>query len=243
VSRAVTGLAVGIPARDEAVRIEACLRSVRAAAEGLDVPVVVVVAADACDDLTVAIADAVLAEVGGPRDRVVVTGHRSVGAARSAALDAALHLLGHPPESTWLATTDADTVVDPTWLRQHLRWARTDADGVAGLVRVDWDGGPIGLPARYAESIAAGGTGAGHQHVHGANLGLIGSRWVQVGGCGTGPEAEDHELWRRLRRCGARVLGVDDLLVTTSGRLRGRAPHGFAGYLADLVDPALEDIA
>ena len=78
---------------------------------------------------------------------------------------------------------------------------------------------------------------------HGANLGLLAARWLEVGGCGDGAVAEDQELWRRLRSVGAEVVGVDDLLVTTSGRLSGRAPLGFADYLARLATRPLEEIA
>ena len=234
-TRIVEGLAVGIPARDEGDRIGPCLRSVLAAARHADVPTAIVVAADGCHDRTATIATRVLAAEDGVRSEVVVTDHRSAGAARAIALDRALALLGPSPESTWLATTDADTLVDPSWLSTHLRWARRGVDGVAGLVRVDWEDAPPELPDRYAATIAPGGIAFGHRHVHGANLGVIGSRWVEVGGCGTDPVAEDHELWRRLRRVGATVLGVDDLMVTTSGRLRARAPHGFAHLLAELA--------
>ncbi len=243
-TRILEGIAVGIPARDEADRIEACLRSVLGAARLAEVPIAVVVAADACRDQTAAIAAAVLAEADGVAFDVVVTDHRSAGAARATALDGALALLGRPPEGTWLVTTDADTVVDASWLAAHAAWARGGLDGVAGLVRVDWEDAPPELPDRYAASIAPGGITLGHRHVHGANLGVIGSRWVEVGGCGPGPVSEDHELWVRLKRVGATVLGVDDLIVTTSGRLRARAPRGFAHLLAELAaDGDLEEIA
>ncbi len=243
-TRIVEGLAVGIPARDEGDRIGPCLRSVLTAARRTDVPIAIVVAADACLDQTAAIAEAVLGDADWVRSEVVLVDHHSAGAARATALDRALTLLGRSPEGTWLATTDADTVVDPSWLATHLGWARRGVDGVAGLVRVDWEDAPPELPGRYAATIARGGIALGHRHVHGANLGVIGSRWVEVGGCGTGQLAEDHELWRRLRWVGATVLGVDDLLVTTSGRLRARAPLGFAHLLAELAAPDdLEEIA
>lgn len=78
--------------------------------------------------------------------------------------------------------------------------------------------------------------GVGHAHVHGANLGLLAAHWRAAGGCGEAADGEDHELRRRLVAIGVDVLGVDDLPVLTSGRLRGRAPAGFAGYLRALVD-------
>lgn len=237
-NRPIRAVAVGVPARDEEHRIGACLGSLVEAAAELDVPVCIGVAADDCSDDTAGVAAHVLEEAATDRLHgvVVVTSHRSAGAARAAAIEAALEGLRAPAESVWVATTDADTIVDRTWLSTHLSWARRGLDGVAGLVDVSWEPGSDELPTRYLESIASGGTSRGHGHLHGANLGFLAARWRAVGGCGAAEVGEDHHLWQRLRADGARLLGVDDLLVTTSGRLVGRAPGGFADYLARLVD-------
>lgn len=226
----IGAVGVGIPARDEEATIEACLTAIAVAARRVAVPVVVVVVADGCEDDTAARAGAAL----GPSGTVVVTGPHGVGRARAQALDAALAATALPAEEVWLATTDADTVVSPTWLATQLRWAAQGYDGVAGLVGVDWSGSDPELPGRYVASLTRGGTGPGHGHVHGANLGVRASWWRTVGGCGDGVCAEDHELWSRLARAGARTIGVDDLTVTTSARLRSRVDGGFATYLAAL---------
>jgi len=231
---------VGIPAHDEADRIEVCLRSVLDAARHARLPTALVVVADACTDATAALAQRVLdaADPSNVMGTVVRTNHRAAGAARATALDTALEMLDATPDAVWLATTDADTLVHPSWLRAHLRWARRGVDGIAGLVEVDWEGTPPDLAARYGVSIEPDGVAMGHRHVHGANLGVLGQRWQEVGGCGAGPVAEDHELWRRLRAAGAEVIGVDDLRVRTSGRLAARAPLGFSYYLTQLVADA-----
>ncbi|CAN5543207.1 glycosyltransferase [soil metagenome] len=232
-------IGVGIPACDEEARIAACLTSVLAAASRIELPVVVVVTADRCTDGTVRHARAAI-ERFPKRGRVagvVLSGaYGSAGGARAAALDGALTLSPAPPERCWLATTDADTTVSMDWLEAQLRWAQRGADGVAGLVEVDWEEGPASLPGRFAAAIAADGTAFGHRHVHGANLGLRGHRWVEVGGCGAAAVGEDHELWRRLRAVGAHLHGVDDVRVRTSGRLVARAPLGFSRYLTELCD-------
>ena len=57
-----TAIAIGIPARDEARRIGACLASIGRAARRVGIPVTVVVAADSCTDRTVRIAQGALAE-------------------------------------------------------------------------------------------------------------------------------------------------------------------------------------
>lgn len=231
----VAALAVGIPARDEEALVEGCLTAVAAAAGAVEVPVTVVVAADRCTDGTASVAAAALRRLG-LDGGVVATSAGRVGVARALAVDAALAATGVAPSQVWVASTDADTLVGPTWLATHLRWARAGVDAVTGLVDVAWGRAPDGLAARHMAVVRAGGTTVGHAHVHGANLGLSGAWWRAVGGCGPGATGEDHELWRRLRAAGARTLGVDDLDVTTSGRLRGRAPDGFAAHLRALVD-------
>lgn len=229
-ARPITAVGVGIPARDEETTIAACLAGIVEAAGSVDAPVVVVVVADGCTDATAARAATAL----GAGGTVVATRRRGVGRARALALDTALAATGRPAEEVWLATTDADTVVDPSWLTTQLRWARRGYDGVAGLVGVDWSGSDPALPGRYVASLAPDGTGLGHGHVHGANLGLRASWWRAVGGCGPAPCGEDRDLWDRLARAGARTIGVDDLRVVTSGRLASRVEGGFADYLAAL---------
>ena len=240
---------VAVPARDEAAGDTPCLAAVVAACRRAPVPCVIALAADSCADDTADRARAVLVAAerqGAALGVVVEDGFGTVGAARAAAVDAGLARLtgtgaSVPPDRTWVLSTDADTVVGPAWVARHLRWSR-HADGVAGLVEVDWadvDAGGLGgvagideLRARYLASLAGGGTGPGHTHVHGANLGVRASWWQAVDGCGPLATGEDHELWRRL--LGAVLLGVTDLPVVTSGRLAARAPAGFASYLAAL---------
>jgi hypothetical protein len=56
--------------------------------------------------------------------------------------------------------------------------------------------------------------------------------------------AEDHDLWNRLKAQGSNCRSAATLAITTSGRLKGRAPCGFAGALAahDIV-PSNEVVA
>lgn len=228
-------MVVGIPARDEQDRIDACVRSVLRAAECVSLPVVLVVAADRCRDLTEERARLAFATARTSAVCVVVPcDHGSAGAARSVAIGHALALTEVRASRCWIATTDADTVVAHDWLRTHQRWAEQGADGIAGLVDVRWEAGTPSMAASYRASIEPDGVELGHGHVHGANLGLRADLWCRVGGCGSSTVGEDHELWRRLRVLGADLIGVDDLRVETSGRLHGRVRNGFAGFLRDL---------
>ena len=82
-----------------------------------EMPVHLIVVADACDDRT-----AEAARDGGAA--VLEIRARSVGAARDAGMAEALSRTRQlSPESVWLATTDADTLVPPSWLSQPFQYA------------------------------------------------------------------------------------------------------------------------
>ena len=227
-------IVVGIPARDEATSIVACVDSVAAAARRVAVPVHVVVVDDDSSDATADLARASLATApANVAGQVLTLGCGTAGAARAVAFDRGIAAAGRPG-TTWLASTDADTVVGSHWLTHHLRWAWAGLDGVAGLVDVGWRPEQAQLAARFKASTRELGCEDGHAHVHGANLGLRASWWIEVGGCDERADGEDLDLWRRLRAAGARLHGATDLQVVTSSRLVGRVPDGFSGYLRSL---------
>ncbi|MEO6469707.1 MAG: glycosyltransferase, partial [Acidimicrobiia bacterium] len=89
---AAQALAVGVPARNEAGRIERCLESISVAIEVVALPVVVVVCADSCTDETAAVATTVLR--GGPAAAFAVEAADlgSAGAARYRACQRAIQL-------------------------------------------------------------------------------------------------------------------------------------------------------
>jgi glycosyltransferase involved in cell wall biosynthesis len=226
---AVENLVVAIPARDEESLLPACLRSVTAAVAVLrearpGIHLVVAVALDGCTDGS--------ARVVGEWDvaRVVLPG-RGVGAARDAAIQRGLSVLRMPREgATWVACTDADTVVPSRWLVRHVMWAERGADLVVGTAE------PVGV-AR-GEALAAWHARhqlvEGHTHVHGANLGVRADRWRQVGGFGQRTVGEDVDLVERVRTLTGRWVATDTTRVLTSGRPRSRVDGGFADYLRDL---------
>ncbi|MER7923152.1 glycosyltransferase [Streptomyces sp. NPDC096057] len=224
-------VAVVVPAHNEEHRIGACLRSVRrAAAEVAPLPVVTVVAADACTDATAVVA----ARAGA---HVVRLEHRTVGVARAAGTAHALHLLAGTGRDVWLAMTDADTTVPDTWLTDQIDWARQGYDVVLGTVRLA--GGSRRLTAlhdaRYFRTRPAGaGEPWSHPHVHGANLGLSATAYLRAGGFAALPTGEDRDLVARLAAQGHRIARTDRHPVRTAARLRGRAPDGLADLLAAL---------
>ncbi|MEU1117605.1 MULTISPECIES: glycosyltransferase [unclassified Streptomyces] len=256
---APAALAVVVPAHNEQHRIGACLHSLRrAAARAAPVPVLIVVAADACTDATAAVAADAGAEV-------VEIDARNVGAARAAGTDHALERLAGAGErlgeagerlagpwarpagqGVWLAMTDADTTVPEDWLTQQMAWARRGYDAVLGTIRL--------APARTGSLIVARhdadyfrtrprtgrATAWEHPHVHGANMGLTAAAYRRVGGFAALPTGEDHDLVGRLVASGHRVARTDRHPVRTAARLRGRAPGGLADLLMTLRPPVWE---
>ncbi len=224
-------MVVVIPAHDEAVLLPSCLASVALAADVVADRAVVqtVVVADSCTDTTEAIATAYDAAV-------IQVAYRNVGAARAAGVTFGLGALGvWPPSHTWLASTDADTVVPSHWLSRQLDLADTGVTAVAGVVRVDsFSEHPTGTAQAFA-ALYAVESHLAHSHVHGANIGARADAYQRAGGWGELHLAEDHDLWHRLREVGERCLATTTLWVTTSGRALGRADGGFADLVAGLV--------
>jgi glycosyltransferase involved in cell wall biosynthesis len=226
----VTRILVVVPARDEESTIGACLESIAAACEAVtrrapEVAVRLMVVADASVDGTAALAREAGAEV-------VEIDAAAVGAARRAGIEQALAGRGIDElESTWVAMTDADSVVPRSWLLDQLAAASADADVVVG--RVVPDGSELSRAALAAwhavhDPLPAGGS------VHGANLGVRASALVRVGGVAPMRLHEDVDLVARLRADGARIDDRRRPPVRTSGRTRGRVDGGFASYLAAL---------
>jgi len=220
---------VAIPARDEEALLPGCLRSVSAAAAVLrgarpGIRLSVAVALDGCTDRS--------AQVAAAEDVATVTlPGAGVGAARDAAVECGLTALGRPAEgSTWVACTDADTVVPSSGLLRQVMWGERGVDLVVGTAE------PVGV-ARF-EALAAWHARyrlvEGHTHVHGANLGVRAGRWRRAGGFGLLAVGEDVDLVERVRLATDRWVATDTTRVLTSGRSHSRVEHGFAGYLLDL---------
>lgn len=247
------GVAVVIPAHNEASRIATTLR---AAAHSLAQTIVsfrvdpnaalLVVVADCCEDNTAALAQAEIATFQQVQGIVVIANGQNVGAARRQGCCTALRYLSNwPYNRVWLAHTDADTTVPPTWIDRHLDEADQGAVAVAGIVRVDsLKDHPPHIADRFSAIYLTNPDGS-HPHVHGANLGTRADVYCHVGGWYQTSLAEDHCLWNRIRRRYP-VRATTRSWVMTSGRAVGRAAGGFADTLcalahadADMVSIAL----
>ncbi len=216
---------MAIPAHNEEALLRRCVTSVTSALAHArrhepGLRTALVVALDACTDA--------LAAEAGDVDAIHLDA-RCVGAARRAAVAAALaRLPGMDAAHTWIAMTDADTVVPVEWITHQLELMASGADVVLGTVRPDF----ADLTARHAAYWRAThqrGRPAGN--IHGANLGLRAATYFSAGGVPDLDEHEDVALVGAARALGADVRASDVHEVVTSGRFEGRTPGGYAAFL------------
>jgi glycosyltransferase involved in cell wall biosynthesis len=224
----IKAVGVVIPAHNEEDLLPSCLAAVRRAAQMLTASVHLVVVADACDDRTAELART------GPAEVVEIRA-RSVGVAREAGMREVLRRTRPlDPAALWLATTDADTLVPPSWLSQQLHYADAGWDAVVGTVTVtDWAQQPPEVPPLFQAHYSTGQET--HWHVHGANLGFRAQAYLAAGGFSPSPTAEDHALVESLSAAGSRILRTTKLTVVTSARRHARAPRGFSHMLSTLA--------
>lgn len=211
-------IGVVIPVHNEEALLGRCLASIRdaASAEALSGEAVqTVVVLDDCTDRSAAIA----------MSFGVVTlalQARNVGMARAAG---ARHLLAGG--ARWLAFTDADSRVSPGWLAAQLA---LQADAVCGSICIDdWGGHPQHVRDYFRQTYV---DADGHQHVHGANLGVSAHAYLRAGGFAPLACSEDVALVERLLEVGAQVAWSAAPRVMTSARRASRARGGFGDTLS-----------
>jgi len=223
-------IAVVIPARDEATHIASTVTSVQAALRAAPVASsCIVVVADACTDDTADVARRHL----GPSDAVLEVDHRCVGEARAIGSSVALSLSSSGPRWTWVLGIDADSVAPRSWVRRHLAHATRGVECVTGIVELE-PLAPHSVRQQFASTYQLGIRKRSHDHVHGTNFGIRGDTLLAAGNWPPESTAEDHGLWRAVTAMGRRTIQDPAIVVSTSARLVGRAPLGFAGDLADI---------
>lgn len=224
-------LGIVIPAHNEEALVGQALDAVLHAARHPALagePVEIVVVLDKCSDATGPVARSI-----GVRTLDVSAGN--VGAARAAG---AQWLLGKG--ARWLAFTDADTVVSPSWLVDQLALG---ADAVCGSVTVDdWSahGDQAELLAQHFARTYF--DVEGHRHIHGANLGVSAQAYQRAGGFAPLACSEDVALVRALEQSGARIAWSAKPRVVTSARREARAQGGFADALLNAVAAATQQL-
>jgi hypothetical protein len=233
----IAAVGIVVPARNEQQRIGRCLRALRTATAALPptVAVAVCVVADRCRDATVPVARRSWGRRPG-LELVATDAELTVGQVRDLGIQAVLRRLPAAAARTWLLSTDADTVVPPHWVLDHLRYADAGADAVAGAIDLD---APQSLPpdalCRYADLVAAGTGRHRHRHAYAANLGVRAAAYARVGGFPAVASGEEHALLALLRQGGHPVVAPNDVRARTSARLHGRARDGLADLLLGLV--------
>jgi len=226
----IARVGVVVPAHDEEELLADCLGALLGAVGSVPVPVTILVVLDDCTDGSRGICQRF-----GVQTREIKA--RNVGTARAVGFQS---LIGREPEpeALWLASTDADSQVEHNWLSRQLELAAEGVDVAVGLVRLSAESAPElrrAFEVEYRKRILEDGS---HTHVHGANLGMRASAYMQAGGFPPVSIHEDRWLIQRLRHTpGVIIERSHRLIVFTSGRLEGRCEHGFAAALAAL-DPS-----
>lgn len=242
---------VCVPARDEADRLPALLRSL-AVQDGHAPPgrLGVVVVANNCTDGTAALARALGAapEGAGLDLRVVearfAPAEAHVGSARRLALDTgAAWLAEQGSPNGALLTTDADATVPPDWVGANLR-ALERADIVGGRLVIE-PGAPIdpalsllnGRIERYWAAVRAledrldpppHDPAPRHGDHTGASLALRAGLYRAVGGLPALARGEDNALVARVEAQGGRLRHCPAVTVAVSDRAAGRVTGGMA---------------
>lgn len=223
--QALAEMAVVIPARNEEEMLPGCLAALALARTEFQrryphVPVRVLTVLDSCTDATAQVA----AEAGA---EVLAVSEGNVGAARAAGCQAVISTARTDLSRLWIAMTDADTTVPPNWLISQYALANVGVDALVGTVEPDDE-----FTGSHREAwFDLHDLREGHEHVHGANLGLRASVYQEVGGFQPMAAHEDVDLVTRLREHTCRVLATDEHRVVTSSRETSRAEEGFSDFL------------
>jgi glycosyltransferase involved in cell wall biosynthesis len=222
---------VCVPARDEEELIGPCMRALASQRGVARDAYEVILVLDGCTDAT---RERALDAAGDLRLQVVERPPLGVGAARRLGMDLACErLLRAGAPDGLVATTDADSEVEPSWLRALLEAARGGARAIGGEVVVEGldDGVARRRAARLATRLRAL-PGAAHPHFSGASIAVTAATYRRVGGLEPHAALEDEAFARALGRARIPIARIADARVRTSRRPAGRAFRGLARDLA-----------
>lgn len=227
----MTTVGIVIPAHDEAELVGDAVRAVVAACGRVDATCVVVVVDDGSSDGTTEVAREALDGFAG-LGSVVVGSFGRASTARCAGIDLIRAVVADPAD-TWVLSTDADSVVPPTWIQAYLAHHERGSVAVAGIVDLLDEDALWGERWRrdYGATV---GADLAHPHVHAANLGIRFDVYDEVGGFTDLDRIEDIDLWRKVRAAGYVPVADGSIVVSTSARFTGRVEVGFAHALRRL---------
>jgi glucosyl-3-phosphoglycerate synthase len=222
---------VCVPARDEEELVGRCMRALAAQRGVARAAYEVILVLDGCRDAT---RERALEAAGDLRLRVVERPPLGVGAARRLGMDLACERLLRAGEPDGLvATTDADSEVEPGWLAALLEAAGGGARAIGGEVVVEGlrDGVARRRAGRLATRLRAL-PGAAHPHFSGASIAVTADTYRRVGGLEPHSALEDEAFARALGRARIPIARIAGARVRTSPRPAGRAFRGLARDLA-----------
>lgn len=216
-------IAIVIPAHNEAATIMDCLTSVQMAISQLPSTITAypLIVLDSCTDETLSLVKSAKVEY-------LTCDYRCVGKVRDLGIRHAI-----AAGATWLACTDADTLVSADWLAQQVWHSKQQpTDMICGVVSVDsW----AHLTSQTREAYLTHYQDMmGHRHIHGANLSFSAQAYLVVGGFEPLACHEDVDLVKKFQNQGYLITWSNRVRVTTSSRLQARAAEGFAAFLANL---------
>jgi len=212
-------IGVVVPAHNEEQYLSACLHSIHVARENVsNYQVEVVVVLDNCTDQSWSVVQ---------RHQVnwIECHYGCVGKARDVGIR---HLIERGV--TWIACTDADSVVSPDWLLYQIQHQPTDA--ICGTVSLD-DLSHLSM-IKQQKYLAHYQDQMNHQHIHGANLSFSAEVYLEVGGFEPISCHEDISLIEKFKRKSRSITWSNLVRVTTSSRLNGRTPEGLSYFLNNL---------
>ena len=249
-----------IPAKDEAATLPATLAALAAQTTlgGQALPagmLEVIVLANNCQDRTAAAVRQAAHRHPGLAVHVAEVylppTHAHVGRARRLLLDEAAHRLeGTLGPTGVLLSTDADTLVAPTWLAATLREIEAGAEAVGGRILTQAAVSAAFCPVRRIQlgdaayrvllcqledrldPRPADRWPCHHQH-YGASLALTVRAYRRVGGLPAVPFLEDEALWQLLLRHDLPVRHSPHVRVYTSARRCGRVEVGLSWQLRE----------
>ena len=212
-------IGIVIPAHNEEQNLSACLQSIKHAIQHMGHgQVEILVVLDSCTDQSLMI-------VKSHQMNWIECNFACVGKARDLGIRQLID-----QGVTWVACTDADTIVDPDWLLCQMRHQPTDA--ICGIVILD-DLSHLSIQQQqkylthYQDMM-------NHQHIHGANLSFSAEAYIKAGGFEPIPCHEDVSLIEKFIKQCCKITWSNLVRVTTSSRLNGRAPEGLSYFLKHL---------
>jgi len=234
---------VGIPVRDEEALLFACLDALRHQ-QSAQWTIDIILLFDGCEDAGLVLAKRYQQAFPSVRLHIAEQSRSAkphAGRARQAALDLCYHLCTEPAR-TIIATTDADSIVAPDWVKRNVAalrtahvaagWARlADVENVAPrraqlesywnkLHRLRCEIDPISYDPYPS-----------HRYIGGASLAFHAAVYPELRSSLLRVSGEDEAFVHAARLAGYKIRCDPEIAVETSARLIGRATHGLADAL------------